>query len=142
MGLYHFPPDNSSYSPLGKGLLTGKVDSVATALEGDRRRQLPRFQPENMESNLKNVRALEEFAKSKNCTAGQLAINWVRCLSNRPGMPTIYPIPGSSSPERVKENSLVVDLDESDMKAIDNIMKEYAVQGERHTAAGMKLNNR
>ncbi len=61
----------------------------------------------------------------------QVAIGWVSTLSQRPGMPTIIPLPGATTVERVKENSELVLLDASEMNLIDEILARMPVKGHR-----------
>ncbi len=70
---------------------------------------------------------------------GQIAINWILALSRRPGLPKIIPIPGSSRPDRIRENARQVELTDDDMAAIDKILAEFPVVGERYHEAGMAL---
>ncbi|EGZ77121.1 Aldo/keto reductase [Neurospora tetrasperma FGSC 2509] len=128
-----------AYSPLGKGFLTGQVKSFDDIPEGDFRRMLPRFQPEVFETNLRLVRKVEELAARRGCTPAQFAINWILALSKRPGMPTIIPIPGASSPERVRENAVERELTEEDMADVERIFKEFAPVGDRYHKHGMEL---
>lgn len=100
---------------------------------------LPRFQPEVFETNLRLVRKVEELAARRGCTPAQFAINWVLALSKRPGMPTIIPIPGASSPERVCENAVERELTEEDMADVERIFKEFAPIGDRYHKHGMEL---
>src|SRR5204862_340842 len=51
-----------AYSPLGRGFLTGGVTSVEGLREGDARRRMPRFQPENLARNLALVEELKAHA--------------------------------------------------------------------------------
>ena len=88
---------------------------------------------------MKLVRELEKIAKRKECTLAQLALAWVRSLSNKKGMPTIIPIPGATTAERVKENAVEVELTEVDLKDIDTILASYQVVGDRYQAAFMKF---
>ena len=74
----------------------------------------------------------EEIAKRKGCTPAQLAINWTRALSRRPGMPTIIPIPGSTTVERAEENSRIIDITDEEMAAIDAILAKFKPVGERY----------
>lgn len=128
-----------SYSPLGKGMLTGQIKSFTDIPESDLRRMLPRFQPENFENNLKLVKELEKIAKQKDCTPAQLAIGWLRTLSKRKGMPEIFPIPGATTVERVKENAVEVELTDREMEAIVGILKRCEVLGDRYPPQFMKL---
>lgn len=128
-----------AYAPLGRGALTGAIKSLDDIPEGDFRRSLPRFQPENWHLNLKLIDAIGALAAKKNCTAAQIAINWVVALNRRPGMPRIIPIPGASSPERLRENATVVDLTEEDMAEIERILASFPVAGDRYHKHGMAL---
>ena len=130
-----------SYSPLGRGLLTGEIKSVDDLSEKDIRRNYPRFQPENLEVNLQLVKALEKFANKKGCLPPQLALGWLLTLSKQDGMPEIIPIPGTTSPERVKENSVQILLDDEEMKEIEEILVSHKVIGDRYYGAGMKYVN-
>ena len=130
-----------SYSPIGRGMLTGQIKSFADIPEGDIRQKLPRFQPENFEGNLQLVRALEKLASQKGCTPAQLALAWVRNLSRRPGMPLVIPIPGATTAEKVRENAVEVELSEKDSSEIDAILEKFVVAGDRYHAFGMKLVN-
>ncbi|KAL8281901.1 hypothetical protein RB597_009565 [Gaeumannomyces tritici] len=121
-----------AYSPLGRGFLTGQVKSAADLPEGDFRHHLPRFQKENMDANAGLLATVQELASKKNCTPAQLAINWVRCLSGRPGMPQIIPIPGATAGSRVKENSTLVELTDADMSEIQEAISKFEVKGGRY----------
>src|SRR5262249_13048972 len=65
------------YSPLGRGLLTGRVPRAEELPEGDFRRNYPRFQGENFDRNQALVDAVRALADRKNCTAGQLSLAWL-----------------------------------------------------------------
>ena len=69
-----------AYAPLGRGMLTGRYISTSDrpTSETDFRAQMqPRFQPGNIESNLKLVEAIKEIAAQKGCVAAQVALAWV-----------------------------------------------------------------
>ncbi len=121
-----------AYSPLGKGILTGQIKSHADIPADDFRAMIPRFQPDVFDINLRMVAEVEKLAAKKGCTPGQVAIGWLLALSRRPGMPTIFPIPGASSPGRVKENAVEVELDDADMQELERIMKEFEIKGTRY----------
>lgn len=126
---------------MGRGFLTGQIKSLDDLPEKDIRRHLPRFQPENFAKNMDLVYKVKEIANEKGCTSGQLAINWVRCLSKKQNFPVIVPIPGASSVSRVEENSKIVDLTDDDMARIDSIIKSFEVHGDRYHAMGQKYVN-
>lgn len=118
-------------------MFTGQFKSFEDIQQGDIRRRLPRFQPENFETNMKLVNAIEMMAEKNRCTSAQLALAWVRSLSKREGIPKIIPIPGATTAERVKENAVEVDLTEEEMRDIDTILASYKVVGDRYHPAGM-----
>ena len=118
-------------------MLTGQIKSYKDIPEGDFRHQVPRFQPENFEVNIKLVKELEQIAKKKNCTTAQLALGWLISLSKLPGMPEIIPIPGATTAERVKENAGAVELTDEEMREIKKILDSCEVIGDRYHAMGM-----
>lgn len=138
ISLYTTPAHTSPSAPLGKGFLTGQIKSPEDIPANDFRRATPRYQGDNFWKNLELVAELEKLAKTKGCTPGQIAINWLVSLSKRPGMPTIIPIPGSSSAERVKENATIIDLTNDDLKEIERLLASFPVTGDRYPAAFMK----
>src|SRR2546430_15334740 len=94
-----------AYSPLGRGFLTGKVGDITALRAGDARRNMPRFQGDNLRRNLALVEELKAHAAAENCTPAQLALAWV--LSRAP---YIVPIPGTSHRHRLEENAAAVSL--------------------------------
>ena len=122
-------------------MLTGQIKSFDEIPDKDIRKQLPRFQPANFDINLKLVKELEKIAVRKSCTSAQLALGWLVTLSKQPGMPTIIPIPGATTVDRVQENSTVVELSTGEMKEIEEILDRTEVVGDRYHGWGMKLTN-
>lgn len=113
-------------------ILTGQIRSYEDIPEGDVRKWFPRFQPDVFHLNLKLFDQVQELAKKHGSTPAQLAINWVRNIGKRPGMPTIIPIPGATTAARVEENSVVLDLTEAEMKEIDDTSAQFEVHGARY----------
>jgi aryl-alcohol dehydrogenase-like predicted oxidoreductase len=120
-----------AYSPLGRGFLTGGVTSLDGLRDGDARRNMPRFQGDNLARNLTLVEELKAHAAAERCTPAQLAIAWV--LSRRP---FIVPIPGTSRVHRLEENAaaagLRISADTAD--ALDHIFRPGAAAGARYPA--------
>jgi aryl-alcohol dehydrogenase-like predicted oxidoreductase len=108
-----------AYSPLGRGILTGEVTDIAELGVGDARRNMPRFQGDNLRRNLELVEELKKHAATENCTPAQLAIAWV--LSRAP---YVVPIPGTSHRHRLAENAAAVSLEISD-KAKEALLKVF-----------------
>src|SRR5829696_4227007 len=63
-----------SFSPLGKGFLTGTIDDKTTFDSSDFRNILPRFTPDNRKANLAFVNWLTTFAERKQATPAQIAL--------------------------------------------------------------------
>ena len=94
-----------AYSPLGRGFLAGNIADVATLRAGDARRNMPRFEGDNLRRNLQLVEELKAHAAAENCSTAQLALAWV--LSRAP---YIVPIPGTSHRHRLEENAAAPSL--------------------------------
>jgi aryl-alcohol dehydrogenase-like predicted oxidoreductase len=117
------------YSPLGRGLLTGRTD-FGTA-DGDARLQrFPRFQGEAFEANVALVDRVKALADRKGVTPGQLALAWVLAQGD-----DIAPIPGTKRVRYLEENVAAADVEltEDDLVALDKAVPAGAVQGERYS---------
>ena len=114
-----------AYSPLGRGFLTGEVRKFDDFDETDFRRRMPRFQPDVFEENLKLVAAVEQIAKRKGVTAGQVAIAWTRYHG-------AVPIPGATKEGRVLENSKDCSLTADEVAEIQTILDRFPIQGQRY----------
>ncbi|MGC5773135.1 aldo/keto reductase [Paenibacillus pabuli] len=117
------------YSPLGRGFLTGQIQSIDDLAADDYRRHYPRFQGENFEKNLEVVHLIQDLAKQKGCTASQLALAWLLGKGEH-----IVPIPGTRSLERVHENlgSLQVTITDDELAEIERISPKGFAAGERY----------
>lgn len=113
-------------------MLSGDIGSRNDIPEGDFRRLMPRFQPENLDVNLQLVKQVQELAKQKGCTPAQLAISWTIAQSTRPGMPRIIPIPGATTVERVVENSKTVEIRPEELDKLDAIIAKFEIKGDRY----------
>ena len=71
-----------AYAPLGKGLLSGQFRSAADVPADDGRRELPRFQGNNLVRNARLLAQLETIAKEKGVSLAALALAWL--LAARP----------------------------------------------------------
>lgn len=125
-----------AYSPIGRGMLSGKLKSLSDIKDGlFHTFGFPRFQAGNFEANLQLVEKVEALAKAKGCTPAQLAINWTRAVAKRPGMPVIVPIPGATTVARVQENGKLIDISDDEMAQIDAILANFTTAGERYNPA-------
>jgi len=123
-----------AYSPLGRGFLTGRFQSPDDLPEDDWRRHNPRFQGENFRKNLELVERVEQIAGEKGCTPAQLALTWVLHQGR-----DVVPIPGTTSAGHLDENvaAAAVELSESDLARIDEVIPRDLVAGTRYPEAGM-----
>ena len=121
-----------AYSPLGRGFLTGQIKKPEDIPENDMRRHLERFYPENFDKNLKLVEELEKIAAKKGCKPGQIGLAWVKAQGRKKGMPTIIPIPGATTVERIEENMVDVGLSEGDLREIDAMIGSVPISGDRY----------
>ncbi|ASZ09011.1 aldo/keto reductase [Mesoplasma chauliocola] len=89
-----------TFSPLGRGFLTGSIKPGHVFPEGDFRNSIPRFNtPEYVQKNYELVEYIEALAAKKQTTPAAIAIGWL--LAQKPW---IVPIPGTKNLERLKEN--------------------------------------
>ncbi len=125
------------YSPLGRGLLTGRITSEEALSADDARRSayFPRFQGEALDANLALVGQITEIAEEKGCTPGQLALAWVLAQGPRHGL-GVAPIPGTKRVRYLEENvgAAAVSLTEGDLVALEHAVPRDAVAGRRGTA--------
>jgi aryl-alcohol dehydrogenase-like predicted oxidoreductase len=126
------------FSPLGKGFLTGSIDTTTQFGEGDFRNTVPRFtDPAAREANLAFVELVKSIAGRKDATPAQIALSWV--LAQKPW---IVPIPGTTKLHRVEENIAAADvqLTTDDLRKIDDALPE--AQGARYSEANEKMIDR
>jgi aryl-alcohol dehydrogenase-like predicted oxidoreductase len=126
-----------AYSPLGRGFLTGAIQSVNDLDEDDYRRFSPRFQGENFQRNLDLVTKISELAADKAVTPAQLALAWVLAQGE-----DIVPIPGTKRRARLEENVGAVDvvLSDDELREIADALPEAS--GERYPEQMMATVNR
>jgi aryl-alcohol dehydrogenase-like predicted oxidoreductase len=122
-----------AYSPLGRGFLTAKIDMDALEAK-DRRRELPRFQGENLQKNTRLLDVLMTLAAKERCTPGQLALAW---LLGRRGF--IVPLPGTKRRQWLEENAAAADLTPSPdtLSALDRAFPRGVTAGTRYPESQM-----
>ncbi|KAJ7686769.1 NADP-dependent oxidoreductase domain-containing protein [Mycena rosella] len=118
-----------AYSPLGRGLITGRYRSPADFEEGDMRRMLPRFSSENFPKNLELLAHFEALAAKYAATPSQIALAWILAQH-----PNFVPIPGTRSVARLEENagSAEIRLTSEDVENIRKRVEEADVHGARY----------
>ena len=88
------------YSPMQRGLLTGKYRPGATFPESDTRSRDPMFQGERLERIVDAVDKMAQMAAEHGKTAGQMAIAWVL---NQPGVTVA--LCGAKRPHHIEESA-------------------------------------
>ena len=128
-----------AYSPLGRGFLTGQIKSPDDFAADDYRRNSPRFMGENFAKNLDVVAKVQEIAKHKGVTAGQLALAWVLAQGD-----DIVPIPGTKRRRYLEENVAAgaITLSTPELAEIAAAFPKGIAAGERYPASMMGFVNR
>ena len=118
-----------AYCPLGRGLLTGKIRSLDMLSEKDRRRDMPRFQGDNLDHNLALVDAVAEVAKARGVSGAVVALAWLLAQGD-----DIVPIPGCSRRESLRDCLSAVDfkLSESELESLSQTFQPGVVLGTRY----------
>ncbi len=118
-----------AYAPLGRGLLTGKIEAAPSFEKGDTRGRHPRFLAENLAHNRALVERVAAIAAEKGCTPAQLVLAWLLAQG-----PDIVPIPGTKHRERLDENlgALDVRLSAQDVARISAVIPPGAAAGTRY----------
>jgi len=118
-----------TYSPLGKGFLTGAMNENTKLDSTDFRSTLPRFTPEAMKANQALIDLIGTIAKRKKATVAQIALAWL--LAQKPW---IVPIPGTTKLNRLDENigAVSVELTPEDLRDIESAAARITVEGARY----------
>jgi aryl-alcohol dehydrogenase-like predicted oxidoreductase len=118
-----------TFSPLGKGFLTGSFNKDSKFGKSDFRNIVPRFTPEALEANQVVVELLKKVAEQKDATPGQIALSWL--LAQKPW---IVPIPGTTKLNRLQENigAASITLTLKDLSDIKLALEKIKVVGDRY----------
>ena len=117
-----------SYSPLGRGFLTGAIKNRDGFEEGDFRLRNSRFSDEAIKENMKFVEVINGIAREKGATNAQIALAWILSQND-----DITAIPGTRKVHRLEENlgAFHVELSREDLNLIDEGVPSETV-GERY----------
>ncbi|TKW03696.1 hypothetical protein SEVIR_7G058300v4 [Setaria viridis] len=118
-----------AYSPLGRGFFSSGAKLVNELPDGDFRKNLPRFQPENLEKNALIFERVSAMAARKGCTTSQLALAWVHHQGS-----DVCPIPGTTKIANFNQNlgALSVKLTPEEMTELESYAATDDVQGDRY----------
>ena len=123
------------FSPLGRGLLSGKLNELPA--DDMRKKISPRFDGDNFDRNLTVVARLKEIANEKGITPSQLALAWVLAQGD-----DIAPIPGTKRRKYLEENIAAagVTLSKSDLARIEEAApKGFAAGGRYHDMSSVNV---
>jgi aryl-alcohol dehydrogenase-like predicted oxidoreductase len=119
------------YSPLGRGLLTGRVRTLDDIAANDRRRIHPRFHAGNLEKNLELLAPLERIAGRLGASTAQVALAWLLAQGE-----DIVPIPGTKQQKYLEQNVAAIDLvlAPEDIADLSEAFRPGVTAGERYPA--------
>ncbi len=128
-----------AYSPIGRGFLSGTIESINKLSSNDYRRMTPRFQEENIKKNMELVNRIKGMAAEKKCTPAQFALAWVLAMGR-----DIVPIPGTKHVKYLEENiaALDVHLTGQDIARINELLPPGATAGMRYPESMMNAVNK
>jgi aryl-alcohol dehydrogenase-like predicted oxidoreductase len=120
------------FSPLGKGFLTGTIDTTTTFADNDLRARIPRFAAGALDHNLALVAEVKTIAAANGATPGQIALAWLLARQ-----PWIVPIPGTTKLHRLQENLAADDvvLGDADLDRLNELSAEIPIEGGRYPDA-------
>lgn len=119
------------FCPLGRGYLTGKLQSAVFSPQ-DVRSGMPRFQTEEaLRANQELLDFLRNQSIDKGCTMAQLALAWISSRHN-----WIVPIPGTTKLNRLVENMGASDVTftENELEQLDQKLRQISIYGNRYNS--------
>lgn len=122
-----------AFSPLARGFLCDELsDPAAQLAEGDLRRAMPRFAPDNFARNLRLLDGYRAIAAEAGCSPAQLALAWILAR-----YPHTVAIPGTRSPRHLADNlgAANVSLNAETVARLDALINQQTVVGPRYNAA-------
>ena len=124
-----------AYAPLSRGLLSGDITSLDQLSDTDRRRDMPRFQPENLPNNLQLVEAVTTIAERHKVSTASVAIAWVLSRGE-----DVVPIPGCSRRVTLQDglSAVNIELSEQDMSDISAALSNTSIVGTRYPEKQMQ----
>jgi aryl-alcohol dehydrogenase-like predicted oxidoreductase len=126
------------FSPLGKGFLTGTIDTNTDFASGDFRNTVPRFTDHDARAaNAAFVELLTRIADQKGATPAQVALAWLLAQKS-----WIVPIPGTTKLNRLEENlaAAEVELTADELREIEAARLEG--HGARYSEAAQRMIDR
>jgi aryl-alcohol dehydrogenase-like predicted oxidoreductase len=122
------------YAPLGRAFLADAVTGRDSLVEGDKRLNFPRFDPENLHHNRELLAPLRDAAANAGCSVPQAALAWLLSRGNN-----MVPIPGTRRIAHLESNAAAADveLNPQDLQRLETAFAPGAAAGERMNPARM-----
>lgn len=113
------------YSPMARGLLTGRITMDRTFPESDGRATDPRYHPVNRQRILDSLAAVQPLAESHGISLANLAVAWVL---HQPGITAA--LVGARTADQAIENARAarVQLSEEDLDLLDSVFSELRLE--------------
>jgi aryl-alcohol dehydrogenase-like predicted oxidoreductase len=124
------------YSPLGRGFLTGQIQSLDSIGDGDFRKSNPRFEGENFEHNLRVADEVRQIAAEVGATPAQVSLAWLLAQGD-----DFAPIPGTKRVSRIEENA-AADSVQLTAEQLDKLTRITPPAGGHHNEAQMRALDR
>ncbi|KAJ7902798.1 NADP-dependent oxidoreductase domain-containing protein [Mycena olivaceomarginata] len=123
-----------AYSPLGRGLLTGRYKSPDDFEKDDFRLTIPKYSAQNFPKILDVVSRLKNIGEKHNATPGQVTLAWILAQG-----PEFVLIPGTKKIKYLEENlgASAIKLNAEEIAAVRRIAEESEVPGGRYNDARM-----
>ncbi|MFO8235533.1 MAG: aldo/keto reductase [Bacteroidales bacterium] len=114
-----------AYSPLQRGLLTGKFNPDSELGEGDNRKDSRFFKPENIKRINELLAKIKPIADEHNATLAQLALSWTL---HQPGV--IVALAGARTPGQIEDNAGAADikLSKDELQTINKHLEELQLE--------------
>ncbi len=128
-----------AYSPLGRGFLAGRFLRAEDVPEGDRRRDMPRFQEQNIQANVNLLESVKALASEAEATPAQFALAWMLSRGK-----DIVPIFGTKKLRYLEENlgAIEIKLSRKLLDRVEEVLPRDAFSGDRYPAAAMSAVDR
>jgi aryl-alcohol dehydrogenase-like predicted oxidoreductase len=121
------------YCPLGRGFLTGSIQTPDDMGAKDRRHEHPRFQGDNFTHNLGLLGPLRDIAQAHKASMAQVALSWILAQGD-----DIVPIPGNKTRKYLKENTTRIALSDDDLRRLSEAFPPNAAAGLRYPEFQLK----
>lgn len=114
-----------AYSPLQRGILTGKIKPEHSFNSGDSRPNTPYYQEPNFSRIASFIENIRSIAESKNISLAQLVLNWTM---HQPGITSV--ITGARNPQQVEDNAYAasVKLSSEEINMINQELDKITIE--------------